>query len=341
MLDNIEMNNIKLPVYSYSKLDLFEQCNFKYKLRYVDKNFSDESTLVLELGTIAHKGEELKGRYLIDNKPIDYEYIKDVVINGIEEHTEKDKQYIKGVNELKQKYFLDYYKKCDKTGMTYDEKLEIYFLSLINKNFMEGGWRVLAVEKPFEFVYNNRCILKGFIDRIDINENCDLRVVDYKTSKSSYDGKKLTTPLQMVIYALACREMYNRLPIEFKYDFIFLNEEQLACTKGYLSRGEKKLNKILDNIDMCLQDSEYKPNPTPLCYWCDFASHTPLANKKMKDLCDYHCMWTPSNKNFKKKNEYKSCQKENVESVNSFTSNPFSTNPDNNSSFNPFAAYMK
>lgn len=325
MEENNKKEEIKLPTYSYSKLELFDQCNHKYKLQYIDGNYSNESTLVLDLGTIAHKGEELKARYLIENQPIDYDYIKNVVMNGIEEYTDKDKQYIKGVNELKRKYFIDYYTKCNKTGMTYDEKLDIYFSTLVNKNFLDNGWKVLAVEKAFKFVYNNRCILKGFIDRIDINGNGDLRVVDYKTSKATYDDKKLNTPLQMVIYALACREMYGKLPIEFMYDFIFLNQEQKACSKGYLNRGEKKLNKILDKIDFCLQNQIYKPSPTPLCYWCNFASHTPLANQTLNHLCEYHSLWTPTNKTYQKKKDF---IEKTINDDNPF--NPFSCN-------NPFS----
>jgi hypothetical protein len=356
MEENIKENDINLPVYSYSKLDLFDQCNYKYKLKYIDKNFSDESTLALEIGTIAHKGEELKARYLMENKEIDFEFIKNAVMNGIEEKTDKDSSFLKGINELKKTYFMDYYTKCNKTGMIYDEKLDIYFSAIKNKDFTKDGWKVLAVEKSFNFVYNNRCILKGFIDRIDINEDGDLRVVDYKTSKSIYDSKKLATPLQMVVYALACQSMYNKLPIEFVYDFIFLNEEQTACTKGYLARGEKKLNKILNNIDNCFETEEYIPSATPLCYWCDFASHTPLANKKMKDFCNYHLMWTPNDKNYRKKSEYN--KRINTDSIskekdvinenpfnpfsstasNPFIANPFASNNQKTTTINPFAS---
>ncbi len=333
----MEVNHLR--TYSYSKLDLFEQCKHKYKIKYIDGNYSNSSTIVLDLGTITHKGEELKGRYLINNETPDYSFIKDVVLNGIEEETAKDKNFIKGVNEIKRKYFLDFYTKNPKSGMNYEEKLQIYFNNLENKT-MDKDWRVLAVEQPFEFVYDNRCVLKGFIDRIDINLNGDLRVVDYKSSNTTYDNKKLTTPLQMVIYTLACQEIYNKTPIEHKYDFIFLGQEQLACTKGYLNRGIKKLNKILDEIDRCNLEQEYIPSPTPLCYWCDFASHTPLANKNMCHLCQYHCLWTPTDKNFKKKNEYGS--KKETEKIN--TNNPFvnpftSSKPKDNVTNNPFGTF--
>lgn len=295
-------DNKKLTKYSYSKLDTFDKCPQKFKLKYIDGNYTASETIALEIGSIAHKGEELKGLALIQGDTPDFESIKQVVLNGTVEITEKDKQEINGINKLRQKYFVDFYKKCAKTNMTYDDKLNIYFTNLENK-FPLDDWKVIEVEKHFEFIYNDRCILHGFIDRIDMNSAGDVRVIDYKSSNSLFRDQDVKTPLQMVIYALACEHIYGKYPIEFIYDFIFLGEEQQACSKGYLNRGIKKLNKILDGIDECFNDGNYESKPTPLCYWCDFASHTPLANKLTKDLCDNHSLWTPTNKNFKTKNK--------------------------------------
>lgn len=331
------MNEKKLPVFSYSKIELFEQCKHKYKLRYIDGNYTNSTTIVLDLGNIAHKGMELKGRSLINKEVPNYTYIIDAVMNGIQEETEKDKKFIKGVNEIKREYFLDFYKKNEKNNLNYEDKLKTYFNNLDNP--MDDDWEILAVEQPFEFIYEDRCIFKGFIDRIDINSNGELRVVDYKTSNAPYDEKKLTTPLQMVIYTLACQSLYNKTPIEHRYDFIFLGISQNACSKGYLKRGMKKINKLLDEVILCAEEDEYPPSATPLCYWCDFASHTPLANEKTCKLCEYHCLWTPTDKTFKKKKEYGQQEKIEIKSepLNPFN-NPFASvkNTDVANPFNPF-----
>jgi hypothetical protein len=328
----------KLPKYSFSKLDTFDSCRQKYKIRYIDGNYSDSTTLVLELGTIAHKGKEMKGEYLIKGEKIDYERIKDALFNGIEEMGTRGKMiHLTGINALKTKYLKDYYTKCSKTGMTYDEKIEIYLDQLIHKE-LKDGWRVLAVEQPFEIIYKGRCILHGFIDRVDINEDGEMRVIDYKTSKALFDDSKIKTPFQMYVYALACKEIYGKYPIECIYDFIFLGKEQTGGSKGWLTRGDKKLTKILDAIDECEKTGNYKPSPTPLCYWCDFASHTPLASNKTKNLCNYHCLWTPTAKNFNKKNEYVEdtliVNKVDTEIHNQL--NPFKSNKPKEPSYNPF-----
>jgi hypothetical protein len=58
--------------------------------------------------------------------------------------------------------------------------------------------------------------------------------------------------------------MFGKIPKEHEYDFILIdqkqNESDGVCSKGYLVRGEKKLNKLLQQID------EYKANGQWICY---------------------------------------------------------------------------
>ena len=299
-----DLDREKLPTFSYSKLDLFDSCTFKYKIKYIDGFRSEEDSLVLELGTIAHKGYELKYRSILEGKEIDYDYIIESVTNGIEEQTDKSIKYLNGFNQLKDKYgIVNFGIKCDKSGMNYIEKFKLY-IDTLKTETLTDGWIIKAVEQPFEFVYDDKYIIHGFIDRIDTNENEDLRIIDYKTSKAIYADDKIRTPLQMVIYALACHEMYNKLPIEFLYDFLFINQKQQVKTAKLLDKGIIKLNKILNHVLDCEISGEYVPNPTPLCYWCDYSNSSPFASRNTKFLCDYYSNWTPSRKTFSKNKEY-------------------------------------
>jgi hypothetical protein len=295
--------------FSYSKLETFDQCPFKYKEVYINGNRSEESTLPLEIGGLTHKGKELWGGYLLKKEEPDFDYINYVILNGIEvnevvyingkEVKNEITEDLLGIKDLKNKYFESYMAICNKSGMNYDEKMKIYFNTLYTEDLGESGWEIFSVEDNFQFVYDNRCILHGYIDRIDINQNRDLRVVDYKTSKDVYDDKKLPTPLQMVIYGLACEKIYKKLPISYLYDFIFLNKRQESCTRGYYERGKKKLHSLLDKIEDCEMKNEYMPKPTPLCYYCPFSGNTCAKDKELNNLCQYFSLWTPNDrKNF-------------------------------------------
>jgi len=288
-----------LPIVSYSKLNLFEQCKFKYKLQYIEKNFSDVSAIHLDLGNLIHKVLEIKGRWIIENASIDYEELKNIIYEGIEEITDKGSERIIGVKEIKRKYFEEWYEPDNKSGMNYEEKIDLFIKKVLPVAMLNGDdWRPISTEQRFEFVYDNRVIIHGFIDRVDIGTSEALRVVDYKTSKSVFNESMTKTPLQMIVYALACVSLYERIPEEYLYSFVLINKEQLVCSKGYMNRGIKKLNKLLDQMMELEKTSEYAPSPTPLCYWCTFASHTPNGDPKYKNLCPYYSLWKPDKRTF-------------------------------------------
>ena len=83
------------------------------------------------------------------------------------------------------------------------------------------------------------------------------------------------------------------------YDFILLGQQVLGGTKGWLARADKKLNKILDQIQECKTSSLWAPKPSPLCYWCPYCKNNPNASPEFQDLCPYFSLWTPNDrKNF-------------------------------------------
>lgn len=284
---------------SYSGMDVFCNCNYRYNKTYNENKRTFETTLALELGSICHKVLELKGT----EEKVDYDYLYQVLYEGFDEITEKTRESLLGVNALKKKYFEEWYTKDEKSGLDYDHKIENFKKVLEKEMSFNDGWIPVYFELPFKFVYKNKVVFNGFIDRVDINEKGDYRVVDYKTSKKTYDRGKLTTSLQFGVYALAIYKMFGKLPVEYLYRFVLLDETQEAMSKGFEKRLEKKLDSILDKIEQNIQNHDWKPSPSPLCHWCAFCITNPSA-KQYKDECQYYSLWTPTDKTFKVNKEY-------------------------------------
>lgn len=258
---------------------------------------------------------ELKGRYKFQNEEVDYDEIINTVFQGCEEKTDKGTERLIGIDAIKEKYDEDWNKIDESSGMTYDEKMDIYFHEVLPSRMEDDEWIIAGTEIKFEFVYDDRCIIHGFIDRVDAKISEDgkiqeLGVIDYKSSKKVFRDADIKTPLQMIIYDLACLQIYGILPTYHEYDFVLLNQKQTTktgvCTKGYLNRGLKKIDKTLDSIEECAKLEVFEPSPTPLCYWCEFAdrSHTPNADPQFAGDCPYYSLWTPLNKNFRVNKEY-------------------------------------
>lgn len=158
-----------LPRLSYSGLEVFKNCPYQFNLKYGEKKYTKETTLALELGSLCHLILELKCNYLKVGKPVDYDYLHFILKYGSIDTNEKTKEHILGVDELKRKYFEEWYEPDNASGMTYAEKMEVFEKVLDEEMNDTSIWHPIKAELPFEFVYKDRVIFNGFIDRVDIN----------------------------------------------------------------------------------------------------------------------------------------------------------------------------
>ena len=259
----------------------------------------------MEIGTILHKALELKGQMKMDNLEVDYDYLKKVVSEGFDEECDRSDKHILGISELKEKYFEDFYIPDNKSGMNYEEKIEIFNEKVLPARMESTIWVPIATEQKFELVYDDRVVIHGFIDRVDKNiETGELKITDYKSSKAVFPDKDVKTPMQHIVYDLACMVLYDKPADVHEYDFILIDKIQEACSAGYLKRGINKLNKLLDSMDEMSKKREFPPKPSPLCFYCPYHSTSPNADPMYSGLCQYHSLWTPENKTFSTLNPY-------------------------------------
>lgn len=85
--------------FSYSKLECFEGCHYKYKLIYTDKHFIDSPAIATDFGTLIHFVEETMARKIQNNENLNREDILNILYN-----INDTKEKIYGVNLLRQKY---------------------------------------------------------------------------------------------------------------------------------------------------------------------------------------------------------------------------------------------
>ena len=289
-----EEDRNKLPTYSHSKLEVYENCPYRYGLQYEQGKRSDETTLALELGTVCHKVYETASQ-LWRQETVNYNEINYDDLKFLLEYGDTDEK-ISGIKDLSKKYFEEWYEP-DSEGHTYSWKMGQFDKGLHEyvEGFNYNGWIPFKEEYDFEFVFNNRAIIHGFIDAILINAEGDLKCIDFKTSKKLFPDNKIPTSQQFSIYCMGMLNDFGKLPVQCDYKFILLNQEQNALTTGFAKRIVKKLNTVLDNIDKNSKDEVWIPSPTPLCFWCSYSSTNPKA-VQYKNECEYYSLWTPTEK---------------------------------------------
>lgn len=297
-----------LPRFSYTKISCLEQCGFKYKLQYIDKNYFFDNTIATEIGSLVHYIEETIARTLKAGLQVNYEQLKDMFIN-LDKKPEKetnilepnsssnksDKEEILGVKAISEKYKKDFYE-IDGNGQSYYSKCQDYLNYGIYRleNFLKENpeWEIFDVEHEFLIPYHEDFALYGFIDRIFKNKITGaFRIEDIKTKDHPFDDKQLVTPLQFVTYAIGLKTQLNLAdyPVEFYYDLPFCDLRQKAGTNGFINRGIKKLDKLLEQS----KSDTFAPKPSPLCHWCVFCPTNQNQPEEAKYKCPYFSLWTP------------------------------------------------
>jgi putative RecB family exonuclease len=118
--------------------------------------------------------------------------------------------------------------------------------------------------------------LRGYIDRLDVSADGDIRVVDYKTGSVPREAFEAKALFQMKFYALVLWRTRGVVPRQLK--LIYLADRDTlsyAPVAAELERFEATLRAIWTAIDKATQLGEFRPNPSRLCDWCSHHDNCP------------------------------------------------------------------
>lgn len=233
---------------SFSRIDLYRSCSLRFRYTYVDKLPSVPATY-LSFGTSIHAAlEAFHDRTLFGRPALEdlHQFLYD----------HWDSTGYANVPRAKQ---LDDYQRAKHVLTRYHQRIG-------------DDYRPAAdTEKWFELPIGDTAVVVGSIDRVDVDDEGDFHVVDYKTGKLR-DVQAVRGSLQLALYALACEHLYGRLPATVSLDFV------VAGTEVKVPLAELDLDAarqaVLDTADAVLAE-RFEPNPTRLCDWCDHRALCP------------------------------------------------------------------
>ena len=289
--------NKKYEKFSYSKLNTFESCAFKYDLTYNKGHYTYADTVATMMGTLVHWVEESIARSIKDGEPINYDKLKEDFLHiEIPKTSPYDQNGgIYGIDYIKREFPEDFFKANEK-GESYLTKSQKYLQTGIYRleKYIKAnpGLTIYGMEQYFQIDFKNH-MLSGYIDRIFYDTVRDIYLIeDIKTKDKPFREEDLVTPLQFVIYTKALSSMLD-IPVEkiqCAYDLPFCDIKQPITNTEYIKRGIKKLDKIFEGIE----SKDFKPNPSPLCAYCPFSPTNPDQPADAQNLCCYYSLWTPN-----------------------------------------------
>ncbi|MFZ1971173.1 MAG: PD-(D/E)XK nuclease family protein [Candidatus Nanoarchaeia archaeon] len=259
------MENAK--VYSHSRLSSFEQCNLKYKFRYIDNIIPEiEKTIEAHLGSIVHKTlewlySEVKEKRIpsLDDFIMYFSksWIEEYKPDLIENHGQDEKYYFnKGVQ-----YLLDYYNRYKPFD---DNTLEVEKEIFIDLD-EEGKFRI-----------------RGFIDRLAYNlKTEEYEIHDYKTSNTMPKEDKIESDRQLALYSIAVKEMFGKeKEVKLIWHYLFFNKRiESKRTNEQLDQLKKETLQLINKIE---STTEFKPNKSYLCNWCPYKPICPAWASDLK-----------------------------------------------------------
>jgi len=233
---------------SYSQLQTFDVCPLHYKLKYILK-IPTAQTSAQSFGTSVHAalrnfyqnwqaGNRLK---ISDVKKI----VNEVWINEGYGSKAHEKQALARAVRIVSAY--------------------------LNKNFDKKNLPI-ALEYPFNF-YLDKVKIAGRIDRIDKIDENKIEIIDYKTGDNVPTPKKLEEDLQLTFYALAANEVKDKTldkkPEDIILSLYYLGKDLKLTT----TRTKEQLNEakelILEKVKE-IETSDFKCSDSMLCENCEY-----------------------------------------------------------------------
>ncbi len=118
--------------------------------------------------------------------------------------------------------------------------------------------------------------LRGIIDRLDLDDDGQLVVVDYKTGRAPSPQFEQGRMAGVHLYALLCERVLGRAPVAVR--LLHLRDPVVitAIPTGSSLRGQRaRTTAVWNAIERACADEDFRPNPSSLCRFCAFQTYCP------------------------------------------------------------------
>src|ERR1700682_2514919 len=143
-------------------------------------------------------------------------------------------------------------------------------LKVFHAAMLKGLPEILEQEKVFELPMENNVIVAGRIDQVNSLGRNDVEIVDYKTGKPRKDADARKN-LQLSIYALAAREIFEWNPVRLVFHYLQNNQVQVT------TRDAKQLDEAQKLVQEAAADIRAGQFPAKPGFFCRSCAYKPIC----------------------------------------------------------------
>jgi putative RecB family exonuclease len=136
--------------------------------------------------------------------------------------------------------------------------------------------RPIGLELFLSTPLNEHVNLRGIIDRLELDDEGELVVTDYKTGKVPGERQEQGRLTGVHFYSYLCEKLFGRRPARIQ--LLYLDEPVaiIATPSEQSTRGlEKKVDAIWTAIERACERDDFRPKPSALCSWCAYRDLCP------------------------------------------------------------------
>ena len=118
--------------------------------------------------------------------------------------------------------------------------------------------------------------LRGIIDRLELDDDGELVVTDYKTGRAPNQRYEQGRLGGVHVYSLLCERNFGRRPAKVRLLYLGDPLEISTTPTDQSTRAvERKVGAIWTAIERACDRDDFRPRPSKLCAWCAFQAVCP------------------------------------------------------------------
>ncbi len=118
-------------------------------------------------------------------------------------------------------------------------------------------------------VLESGLLLRGYIDRLDVRADGEIRIVDYKTGTAPREEFEARALFQMKFYAVVLWLTQQRVPKLLQLMYLGNGEiVRYAPDESDLRATVRKIDALWRAIERARSTGDWRPRPSRLCAWC-------------------------------------------------------------------------